>query len=63
MTTLVVSMGWMTIEATLPEREPMMKGNPYFSAKLSEDILVDLFFKIFYNQDLLRNINITMNEN
>lgn len=29
-TTLVVSMGCMTVEATLPEREPIMKGFPYF---------------------------------
>jgi hypothetical protein len=38
MTTLVVSMGCMTAEATLPEREPMMNGFPYFSKKLSEDM-------------------------
>lgn len=38
MTTLVVSIGWITAEATLPESEPIMKGNPYFYAKLSVDI-------------------------
>lgn len=29
-TTLVVSMGCMTVEATLPESEPMINGLPYF---------------------------------
>lgn len=38
MTTFVVSIGWITAEATLPESEPMMKGLPYFYKKLSEDI-------------------------
>ena len=37
MTTLVVSIGWMTVDATLPDKEPIRKGLPYFSKKLSED--------------------------
>lgn len=43
MTTLVVSMGWITADATLPEREPIMKGFPYLSKKLSEDISEGVF--------------------
>ena len=38
MTTFVVSMGCMTADATLPERDPIMKGIPYFYTKLSVDI-------------------------
>ena len=41
MTTLVVSIGWITAEATLPESEPIMKGFPYLSKKLSDDIFPD----------------------
>lgn len=43
MTTLVVSMGWITADATLPDNEPIMKGFPYFSKNESEDMLVFLF--------------------
>jgi hypothetical protein len=29
-TTFVVSIGWITAEATLPEREPIINGLKYF---------------------------------
>lgn len=33
--TLIVSMGWMTAEATLPDRDPTRKGFRYDQSKLS----------------------------
>ena len=36
MTTLMVSIGWITLDAILPDKDPIMNGFPYFEAKVSD---------------------------
>jgi hypothetical protein len=45
-TTLIVSMGWMTAEATLPDREPTRNGLAYPQKTLYPSLILKIIIKV-----------------